>query len=124
MLALHLSCVVRPHVVHADGSLRLRYGTLLDIRVPAAAIASARIERRFSGGRLANIDADGQVDLSVGSQSTVLVELTEPLAFVRPSGRTAQARSFRFHAEDPAAVLAALGSRGVAVRPGGGRRRR
>ncbi len=61
--------MVRPHVVGADGSLRLRYGALLDIRV---------------------------------------VELTEPVCFVRPLGKTAEARAFRFYAEDPAAVVTAL----------------
>jgi hypothetical protein len=39
ILALHASCVVRPHVVGADGSLRLRYGAVLDIRVPSGRAA-------------------------------------------------------------------------------------
>ncbi|MEL5958500.1 hypothetical protein AADR41_27700, partial [Streptomyces sp. CLV115] len=35
VLALHASCVTRPHVVDADGALRLRYGGLFDLRIPA-----------------------------------------------------------------------------------------
>jgi hypothetical protein len=40
IIAVYASFVVRPHVIHADGSLRLRYGALLDIRIPAQDIAA------------------------------------------------------------------------------------
>ncbi|MFI9230783.1 hypothetical protein [Streptomyces rimosus] len=36
-----------------DGSLRLRYGALLDIRIPADRIASVRLDRQFPSGKLA-----------------------------------------------------------------------
>ncbi|MEU3356414.1 hypothetical protein [Streptomyces sp. NPDC037389] len=111
LVALHASCVVRPHVIGADGSLRLRYGALLDIRVPARQIAAVRAERRFPESRMAAVDADGGADLAVAGQTTVTVELTEPVAFVRPLGGTATARVFRWYAEDPAAAVAALRAR-------------
>ncbi|MFC7220065.1 hypothetical protein ACFQLX_18120 [Streptomyces polyrhachis] len=111
IVALHASCVVRPHVLGADGSLRLRYGALLDIRVPAGLIASARVERAYPEGRLGRVGENGVADLAVASQTTVTVELTEPLAFVRALGGRAQARGFRFYAERPAAVVAALSKR-------------
>ncbi|MGP3973359.1 hypothetical protein ACTWQF_04825 [Streptomyces sp. 8N114] len=111
VIALHASCVVRPHVIGADGSLRLRYGALLDIRIPAQHIAAARVERRFPDARLAAVDADGGADLAVAGQTTVTVELTEPVGFVRAMGRPAQARTFRCYAEDPAAAVAALRAR-------------
>lgn len=108
VLALHAACVARPHVVEADGSLRLRYGALFDLRVPVSGIASARVERRFPDSGLVRVDEDGTLDLAVGSQTTVTVELTEPVEFVRPLGRPGIARTLRFHADDPRAAVAAL----------------
>ncbi|MET8954250.1 hypothetical protein ACWEO4_26465 [Streptomyces sp. NPDC004393] len=108
ILALHASCVVRPHVVGSDGSLRIRYGALFDLSVPAAAIAAARVERRYPDGRLLQLHTDGVLDLAVGSQTTVTVELTEPVEFVRPLGAKAFARTLRFHADDPRGAVAAL----------------
>jgi hypothetical protein len=121
VIALHASCVVRPHVVAADGSLRLRYGVLLEIRVPAELIVHARLERRLtSGGRLAQLHDDGSLDLSVGGQTTITVELCEPVAFVRPLGKKAEARVLRFCADDPApAVTALTASRSSATTPSG-----
>ncbi|WLQ43384.1 hypothetical protein P8A22_27795 [Streptomyces laculatispora] len=108
VLALHASCVVRPHVVGADGSLRIRYGALFDLRVPAAAIASVRVERRYPGGKSMRLHPDGVLDLAVGSQTTVTVELTAPAGFARPLGGRGQAHTVRFHADDPRSVVAAL----------------
>jgi hypothetical protein len=108
ILALQASCVVRPHIVGADGSLRARYGALVDIRVPADCIASARVERRFPNGSLVQLREDGTLDLIVGSQTTVTVELTEPVAFLRPLGKPARARTLRFYADDPHPAVAAL----------------
>ncbi|MFD7530357.1 hypothetical protein ACFV8E_22625 [Streptomyces sp. NPDC059849] len=109
VLALHASCVTRPHVVDADGALRLRYGGLFDLRIPADAVAGARVERRFPEGGPVLAGADGVLDLVVGGQTTVCVELTAPVEFVRPLGKRGQARAVRFHADDPGAVVAALG---------------
>ncbi|WP_393101325.1 hypothetical protein [Streptomyces sp. LN325] len=46
LLALHAGCVVRPHVVGPDGSLRLRYGALFDLR-------GAGLRHRHRPGRAA-----------------------------------------------------------------------
>ncbi|MEU7188227.1 hypothetical protein [Streptomyces sp. NPDC045369] len=108
VIALHASCVVRPHVVGADGSLRLRYGALLDIRIPAGRVAAVRREQKFPDGKLAVVDENGVADMAVAGRTTVLVELTEPVSFVRALGKPAEARAFRFYAEDPAAVVTAL----------------
>lgn len=109
IVALHAACVTRPHVVGADGSLRLRYGALFDLRVPASLITAARVERRYDAGGLVRVGEDGVLDLAVGSQTTVTVELAEPVEFVRPLGRRGSARTLRFHADDPRAAVAALG---------------
>ncbi|WP_174186316.1 hypothetical protein [Nocardia barduliensis] len=108
IIALHASCVVRPHVIGADGSLRLRYGALLDIRIPAHRIASARVQRRYPDTALAAVDGNAGADLAVAGQTSVTVELTEPIAFTRPLGKQAEARTFRYFAEDPISAVAVL----------------
>jgi hypothetical protein len=108
VLALHAACVTRPHVVDADGSLRIRYGALFDLRIPAGAVAGVRVERRYPEGGWVRVDADGVLDLVVGGQTTVTVELVSPVGFVRPLGKRGWARTVRFHADDPGAVVAAL----------------
>ncbi|MFE9630622.1 hypothetical protein [Streptomyces sp. NPDC006463] len=108
VLALHAACVTRPHVVRPDGSLLIRYGTLFDLTVPADAVASVRVDRRYPEGRLVRLSEDGVLDLIVGSQTTVTVELTRPLPLTRPLGARGQARTVRFHADDPRALVTAL----------------
>lgn len=111
IIAVYASTVVRPHVVHADGSLRLRYGALLDIRIPAQDIAAVRVERRSARGKLAAVDTDGYAELSQAGQTTVTVRLARPVTFTRPLGKPACASTFRFYAADPAAAVAAIRAR-------------
>lgn len=120
VLGLHAACVTRPHVVDADGSLRVRYGGLFDLRVPAAMVAAARIERRHPEGRPVQLHPAGVLDLAVGGQTTVTVELTQPMAFVRPLGGRGLVRTLRFHADDPRTAVAALtrGRTGPSPSPG------
>ncbi|MGW6942908.1 hypothetical protein ACWGF3_28460 [Streptomyces xanthophaeus] len=108
VLAMHAACVTRPHVVRSDGSLRIRYGALFDLTVPPDAVASVRVDRRYPEGRLVTVSADGVLDLIVGSQTSVTLELNRPLAFVRPLGARGTARTVRFHADDPRALVTAL----------------
>lgn len=111
ILALQAACVTRPHVAGPDGSLRLRYGTLFDLRVPAALVERARVERRMCEGTLTHRPEGGDggvLELAVGSQTTVTVELAEPVEFVRPLGGRGTARVLHFQADDPAALVAAL----------------
>ncbi|WP_329388446.1 hypothetical protein [Streptomyces sp. NBC_01716] len=109
VLALHASCVTRPHVVGADGSLRVRWGALFDMPIASDRISSVRVERRYPDGSLIRIDEPGgTLDLIVGGQTTVRVELTGPVGFVRPMGKRGTATVVRFHADDPAALVARL----------------
>ncbi|EPH42197.1 hypothetical protein ABT390_03260 [Streptomyces aurantiacus] len=108
IVALHAACVTRPHVAGADGSLRVRYGQFLDLRIPAADILRARVDRRYPEGRNVQVHDDGTLDVSVGSQTTVTVELVRPVGFVRPMGLRARARVVRLHADDPRALVDAL----------------
>ncbi|WP_180268722.1 hypothetical protein [Streptomyces sp. Ru87] len=112
VLALHATCVTRPHVAGADGSLRVRYGALFDLRIPAGSITSVRHERRFAAGRLLETGEDGVLSLVVDSQTSVTVELSQPVTAVRPLGRrTPPVRVVRFHADDPRTAVAALRER-------------
>ncbi|MEU1278938.1 hypothetical protein [Streptomyces sp. NPDC005805] len=107
-VAMHAACVVRPHVVEPDGSLRLRWGALVDVRVPVDAVARVRVERRYPDGKLVTLREDGSVELVVGGQTTVAVDLARPVPFVRPLGARAVAEgTIRFHTDDPAAFVAA-----------------
>ncbi|GGQ85658.1 hypothetical protein [Streptomyces flaveolus] len=108
VLALHAACVTRPHVVHADGSLRIRYGALFDLVVPADAVASVQVDRRYPEGSLITLSEDGVLDLIVGSQTSVTLRLNRPLPFTRPLGATEKAHTIRFHADDPRALVTAL----------------
>ncbi|MFJ8015133.1 hypothetical protein [Streptomyces sp. NPDC096339] len=108
VLALHAACVTRPHVLRPDGSLRIRYGALFDLVVPPDAVASVRVDRRYPEGRLVTLSEDGVLDLIVGSQTTVTLELARPLPFTRPLGARGEARVVRFHADDPRALVGAL----------------
>lgn len=108
MVGILAACVARPHVVGADGSLRLRYGALFDLRIPAEDIVRVRMDRRYPDGQAIAPRADGSLDLIVGSQTTLVVELVAPVTYVRPLGRTGSAHTIRFHADDPKALLAAL----------------
>ncbi|MDF3289763.1 hypothetical protein [Streptomyces silvisoli] len=119
LLALHASCVVRPHVIGPDGSLRVRYGVLLDLRVPADLIGTVRVERRFPGARVIRVDEAGRLDVTVGGQTSVTVELASPVTLTRPLGKRAQVQVLRFHADDPRAAVAAMAPRMRRRLPGG-----
>jgi hypothetical protein len=105
VVALHASSVVRPHVLDPDdGSLRIRRYIHVDLRVPLDRIASVRRELRMTHER-----ADGELDVEVGSRTTVTLELTEPVTHVTFFGRRRDVRVVRFHADDADGLVRALG---------------
>ncbi|MEU0383038.1 hypothetical protein [Streptomyces chartreusis] len=105
VVALHASSVVRPHVLDVEGgSLRIRRYVHVDLRVPLERIASVRRELRMTHER-----ADGELDVEVGSQTTVTLELTEPVTHVTFFGRRREVRVVRFHADDADGLVRALG---------------
>ncbi|MEU6181021.1 hypothetical protein [Streptomyces coeruleorubidus] len=105
VVALHASSVVRPHVLDVEGgALRIRRYVHVDLRVPLERIASVRRELRMTHER-----ADGELDVEVGSQTTVTLELTEPVTHVTFFGRRREVRVVRFHADDAGGLVRALG---------------
>ncbi|MFF9201697.1 hypothetical protein ACF1AE_07690 [Streptomyces sp. NPDC014986] len=102
VVALHASSVVRPHVLD-PGVLRVRRAVHVDLRIPLERIASVRRELRMTHER-----ADGELDVAVGSQTTVTVELTEPVAHVTFCGGRREVRVVRFHADDSDGLVRAL----------------
>lgn len=105
VVALHAASVVRPHVLGPD-ELRVRRAVHVDLRIPLDRIASVRRELRTTPER-----AEGELDLAVGSQTTVTVELAEPVTHVTLLGRRHELRVVRFHADDSDGLVRALGAR-------------
>ncbi|MFH8236308.1 hypothetical protein [Streptomyces sp. NPDC018321] len=104
VVGLHAASVVRPHVLDpAAGSLRIRRAVHVDVRIPLERIVSVRRELRTTHER-----AEGELDLAVGSQTSVTIELTEPVTHVAFFGRRRQVRVVRCHADDPGALVRAV----------------
>ncbi|PTH88628.1 hypothetical protein C9J60_07165 [Streptomyces sp. A244] len=105
VVALHASSVVRPHLLDTDrGSLRIRRYVHVDLCVPLERIASVRRELRMTHER-----AEGELDVEVGSQTSITLELTEPVTHVTFLGRRREVRVVRFHADDADGLVRALG---------------
>ncbi|WP_105973278.1 hypothetical protein [Streptomyces geranii] len=104
VIGLHAASVVRPHVLDPDSrSLRLRYAAHVDLRIPLERIAAVRRELRTTHQRTA-----GELSLPIGSQTTITLELTEPLAHFTFFGRRQDIRLVRFHADDADSLVRSL----------------
>ncbi|MEV4581981.1 hypothetical protein AB0K16_52985 [Nonomuraea jabiensis] len=103
---LAAACATRPHVITPD-ELRVRFGVYVDVRVPVERIAAVRTSRNYNESSMVTAK-DGRLSVAVSSQTNVTVELTEPVAFVRPLGLRGEATSIRFFADEPEKVVAAL----------------
>jgi hypothetical protein len=103
VVAIIAACVTRPHVL-SDEELRIRYGAFFDLRIPRHRITSMRAARNFNESGKIRVE-DGRLAVAVAAQTNVLVELDEPITVVRPLGEQTTARTIRFYADDPAAVI-------------------
>ncbi|MFD6504693.1 hypothetical protein [Streptomyces goshikiensis] len=104
VLGLHAAAVTRPHVV-GPGELRIRRGARLDLRIPLERIASARYDLRFPD---ANKSEDGVLDAAIASQTSITIELTQPVTTVSLLGRRAEVHTVRCHADEPQTAVAAI----------------
>ncbi|MET9967748.1 hypothetical protein ABZZ80_17900 [Streptomyces sp. NPDC006356] len=102
IIGMHAACVVRPHVLDA-GSLRVRRAAHVDLRIPLEKIAQVRRESRHTHER-----AEGELDLAIAAQTTVTLELTEPVAHFTFLGRRRDVRLVRLHADDADSLVKAV----------------
>ncbi|MGW8973910.1 hypothetical protein [Streptomyces platensis] len=118
VLGFQAAAVTRPHVLGA-GELRLRDGARREIRIPLERIASVRYDLRFV--REQREDGREVAELAVAGQTSVTVELSEPVVAVRLLGRRETLRTVRFHADEARAAVTAV-REGMAARAGVGER--
>ncbi|MFD8012538.1 hypothetical protein [Streptomyces sp. NPDC058955] len=102
VLGLHAASVTRPHVLDG-GQLRVRQAAHVDVPVPLDRIAAVRRENRFTHEK-----RDGELNLAVGSQTSVTLELDEPVDVVGLLGSVRQVTTVRLHADDPRALHSAV----------------
>ncbi|MGW1952093.1 hypothetical protein ACWCPI_04905 [Streptomyces sp. NPDC001920] len=114
LVGLHAASVVRPHVL-GSGFLRVRRGVHLDLRIPLEKIAGVRRELRTTHER-----ADGEFDVAVGSQTSVTLELAEPVPCFTFLGRRRDVHLVRFHADDADRVVAEIREATAGMPPRGG----
>ncbi|MFF5358632.1 hypothetical protein ACFY4I_04390 [Streptomyces scabiei] len=94
VVGLHAASVTRPHVL-TDTTLRLRRFATVDLRVPLDAVAAVRRELRTTHEK-----RDGELNMEIGSQTTVTVELASPVTYSTFLGRPREVRLVRFHADE------------------------
>ncbi|KUM80991.1 hypothetical protein [Streptomyces curacoi] len=102
VVALHAASVVRPHVLDAD-SLRIRRAAHVDLRIPVEKIAHVRRELRTTHER-----AEGELDVVIGAQTSVTLELADTVPYFGFLGRRRDIRLVRFHADDADALVRAI----------------
>ena len=104
VLGLHAASVVRPHVLDLNSrSLRVRHAAHVDLSIPLEKISTVRRELRLSHQR-----TEGELNLPIGSQTTITLELTEPVAHFTFFGRRQDIRVIRFHADEATELVRAL----------------
>jgi hypothetical protein len=102
VLGMHAAAVTRPHVL-AGGVLRVRQAAHIDIRIPVAQIVSIRRETLFTHEK-----KDGELNLAIGSQTSLTLELAEPVNAPRFLGTPRLVRVMRLHADDPKSLYDAV----------------
>ncbi|MER5402393.1 hypothetical protein [Streptomyces sp. NPDC002599] len=103
VLGLHAASRTRPHTL-TGRTLRIRQAANIDIRLPLDQIASIRRETRFTHEK-----KDGELNLPIGSQTSLTLELTEPIDAPTFLGAARLVTLIRLHADDPKALHDAIG---------------
>ncbi|MGW7070124.1 hypothetical protein ACWGII_25685 [Streptomyces sp. NPDC054855] len=103
MLGVHAASVTRPHVLSGD-ALRVRHGAHRDLLIPLDLIVSASGERRFT-----HEAADGVLNIPVAAQTSLTLELAEPVMVAGFLGGRRPVTTVRLHSDEPAKLRAALG---------------
>ena len=117
LLAIGVSFGTLRHQVSGE-MVRLRLGLLADVLVPRRIIDGV-VQEVHRTERNLGPDFDGDTaTLQVNGKTNLVLGLTEPVRVRRLFGWTGPVRHIRFHADDPAAFIAALGSVGAGPVPG------
>ncbi|MET9294252.1 hypothetical protein [Streptomyces sp. NPDC003077] len=108
VLGIHAAAVTRPHVLTADG-LRVRQGARLDLWIPLERIESVRQDLRFPKMER-GATAPGVLEVAVASQTSVTVELSEPVVagWLLGGSREQAVTTVRFHADDARGAVTAV----------------
>ncbi|WP_406119954.1 hypothetical protein [Streptomyces sp. NBC_00989] len=102
VLGMHAATVTRPHVL-AGGVLRIRQTAHVDVRVPLTQIAAVRRQTLFT-----HTKKNGELNLPIGSQTSLTVELTEPVDAPKLLGAPRLVQVIRLHADDPKSLYDAV----------------
>ena len=103
VVGLHAASVVHPHLLTPD-TLHVRNGVRLDLPIPLDAIKAVRHETRYQHDR----DAEAQLDVPIGSQTSVTLELAAPVTHFTLLGRRREVSVVRFHADDATGLVRLL----------------
>ncbi|MEU9541513.1 hypothetical protein [Streptomyces mirabilis] len=102
VVGMHAACVTRPHILDST-HVRVRNRAHVDLRIPLADIAVVRRELRTTHER-----AEVELNLAVGAQTDVTLELATPVPHFTFLGRERHIRLVRLHADDPDELARAL----------------
>ncbi|GHD83736.1 hypothetical protein [Streptomyces naganishii] len=102
VIALYASCVIRPHLLTPD-AVRIRHSVHLDLRIPPDAIAAVRHEVRTT-----HAPADGELNVPVGSRTSVTIELAAPVTHITLFGGRREVRVVRFQVEEAERMVRSL----------------
>ncbi|WP_320774912.1 hypothetical protein [Streptomyces sp. CRN 30] len=91
---LYASSVTRPHVLTRT-DLRLRRFATVDLCIPLGSVASVRRELRMTDDK-----RESELDLAIGAQTSVTVDLAEPVEYTTFFGGRRTVRVVRFHADE------------------------
>ncbi|MEU8825245.1 hypothetical protein [Streptomyces sp. NPDC048636] len=102
VLGLHAASLTRPHTL-AGRVLRIRQAANVDIHLPLDQIASIRRETRFTHEK-----RDGELNLPIGSQTSLTLELNEPVDAPTFLGAARLVTLIRLDADDSKALHDAI----------------
>lgn len=103
VVGLHAANVVRPHLLDAE-VLRIRRGVHVDLRIPLHQVQGVRRELHTTH----DPRSTGELDLAVGSQTSLTLRLAEPVAHFTFLGRRRDIHTVRFHADDADLLVEAI----------------
>ncbi|MEW1676559.1 hypothetical protein ACFU90_30345 [Streptomyces noursei] len=119
VLGSQAAAVTRPHVLGAE-DLLVRGGARMEVRIPLASIASVRYDLRSRQDARSGADGGqgdgGPLELAIAGQTSVTVELAEPVVVVWLLGRRETVRTVRLHADDARGAVGAVRGAVDAVR--------